>query len=333
MTKPHRIDMHVDPINREASLISDVQQGLSHRPRSLPPKWFYDAAGSELFEAITQLPEYYPTRTERALLRECASEIAALTHAETLVELGSGSSEKTQLLIDALLAAGNLTTYVAQDVSESALLGAMNDIADRYPTLDLHGVVSDFSAGEFRDGLRSLPHYPDSLLAFLGGTIGNLVPEERAHFFAAVRQKLKPGEHLLIGVGLIAEESAMIAAYDDAAGVTARFNKNVLNVLNRELGADFPVDKFRHVAVWDRANSWIEMRLRAVETMTVQVKRAELSLQLAEGEEIRTEISAKFDLAAFLAELEDAGFSRVTDWRDPVDRFALILVNALPASI
>lgn len=328
MTTPHRIDMHVDPIDRESSLIADVRGGLSARPRSLPPKWFYDERGSVLFDAITELPEYYPTRTERHLLRTCAPEIASITQARTLAELGSGSSEKTQVLIEALLAQSHLTTYVAQDVSESALLGGMTALADRYPDLDVHGVVSDFSAGNFRHGLQSMPHYPNTLLAFLGGTIGNLVPAERSNFFSAMREKLGSGEHLLIGIGLVTDEATMLAAYDDAAGVTAEFNKNVLHVLNRELGANFPVQHFTHVAAWDADNSWIEMRLRAQQALTVAIPRAELTVSLDAGEEVRTEISAKFELGAFRGELKSAGFDEVAHWLDADQRFALLLARA-----
>lgn len=330
MTTPHRIDMHVDPINREAALIADVRRGLSERPRWLPPKWFYDARGSELFDVITTLPEYYPTRTERELLRQCAREVARLAGAQTLVELGSGSSEKTRLLIEALQAESALKTYVAQDVSESALLGAMNDLAERYPELDLHGVVSDFSAGDFRDGLHSLPHYPDTLLVFLGGTIGNLIPEERQNFYSAMHEKLGTGEHLLIGIGLVTDQQDMVAAYDDSQGVTAEFNKNVLHVLNRELDADFPVENFTHVAQWDAEHSWIEMRLRAEREVQVHIKGADLRLTVEKGEEIRTEISAKFDMGVFIRELEHAGFEKVMHWEDAQSRFALVLATALP---
>ncbi|WP_149359346.1 L-histidine N(alpha)-methyltransferase [Lolliginicoccus suaedae] len=321
------LDVHLADDARAAALVADVRDGLAAQPRTLPPKWFYDATGSELFEQITRLPEYYPTRTEKALLTGCANEIAAITGARTIVELGSGSSEKTRLLLDALDASGTLATYVAQDVSPAALAAAMSELEQDYPGLAVHGVVSDFSAGGFRDGLRFVPDYPDRMMVFLGSTIGNLDPAERAAFLAAMRESLRPGEHVLIGAGLIIEEATMVAAYDDAAGVTAEFNRNVLAVMNRELGADFPVEEFEHVAVWDARAKWIEMRLRARSAMTVRVPGAGLDVELAAGEEIRTEISAKFDLLDLSAEMAAQGLPVAHAWQDPRSRFALLLAR------
>ncbi|WP_278312512.1 L-histidine N(alpha)-methyltransferase [Lolliginicoccus levis] len=322
-----RLDVHLADDARAEALVADVRDGLAARPRALPPKWFYDATGSELFEQITRLPEYYPTRTEKALLTDRAPEIATITGARTIVELGSGSSEKTRLLLDALGQSGTLATYVAQDVSPAALESAMTELEQDYPRLAVHGVVSDFSAGGFRDGLRFVPGYPDRLMVFLGGTIGNLDPAERAAFLAAMREALRPGEHVLLGAGLIIDEAAMVAAYDDSAGVTAEFNRNVLAVMNRELGADFPVEEFEHVAVWDATQKWIEMRLRARSAMTVRIPGAGLQVDLAAGEEIRTEISAKFDRPALEAEMAAQGLPVVHAWQDPGSRFALLLAR------
>jgi L-histidine N-alpha-methyltransferase len=232
MTAPV-LEVHLSDSDAADALQHDVRVGLSADPKWLPPKWFYDARGSELFEEITALPEYYPTRTERELLRRSAEQIAARAAVDTLVELGSGSSEKTRLLLDALAATGTLQRYVPLDVSESALRGAMAAVAREYPALAVHGVVGDFT-----EHLELLPPSQGGrrLVAFLGGTIGNLLPVERARFFAAVRAALDPGELMLLGAGLVTDPAVMVPAYDDAAGVTAEFNRNVLWVLNRELG-------------------------------------------------------------------------------------------------
>ncbi|MCW2633038.1 MAG: histidyl-tRNA synthetase [Pseudonocardia sp.] len=320
------LDVHLTDADAEAALRWDAWVGLTARPKQLPPKWFYDARGSELFELITELPEYYPTRTERALLHEHAAEIAAVTAAggvDTLVELGSGSSEKTRLLLDALSAAGPLRRYVPQDVSESALRGACDALLEDYPKLVVHGVVGDFTRH-----LDLLPTTGQRLVAFLGGTMGNLQPAERATFLAAARAAMRPGEYLLLGAGLVTDPDVLVAAYDDAAGVTAEFNRNVLAVLNRQLGAEFDLDDFEHVARWDAEQEWIEMRLRARRSMTVRVRELELDVPFAAGEEMRTEISAKFRPDGLRAELTAAGFDPVRMWIDPADRFALSLWKA-----
>jgi L-histidine N-alpha-methyltransferase len=271
------------------------------------------------------LPEYYPTRTERELLRRTVAEIAALAAADTLIELGSGSSEKTRLLLDALTAKSTLRRFVPLDVSESALRGAMAAVAQEYPGLAVHGVVGDFT-----QHLELLPTAERGrrLVAFLGGTIGNLVPDERAGFFTALHAALDPGELLLLGAGLITDPAVMVPAYDDAAGVTAEFNLNGLHVLNRELGADFDVTAFDHIAVWDPAHEWIEMRLRARHAMTVRLPGAGMTVHFAEGEEMRTEVSAKFRHEGLGAELVHAGFVDQMWWTDADDRFALVLAVA-----
>ncbi|MGW9032563.1 L-histidine N(alpha)-methyltransferase, partial [Streptomyces sp. NPDC055722] len=270
----------------DAALRADVLHGLTHMPKTLPPKWFYDAHGSNLFEKITELPEYYPTRAEREILIARAGEIASATGARTLVELGSGSSEKTRHLLDALT---GLDTYVPVDVSESALTQAGHALIAERPGLNVHALIADFTAG------LELPDTPGPrLVAFLGGTIGNLVPDERAAFLTSVRSLLAPGDALLLGTDLVKDESVLVAAYDDAAGVTAEFNKNVLTVVNRELGADFDPGTFAHVALWDPENEWIEMRLRALRAQTVKVPALDLAVDFMRGEELRTEVSAKF---------------------------------------
>ena len=318
------IDVHLTPDHASRALRQDVLSGLGTQPKSLPPKWFYDARGSELFEEITRLPEYYPTRAEREILQTRAGELARRTGARALVELGSGSSEKTRLLLDALRAHGTLGEFVPLDVSESALREAVDAIAADYPGLRVHGVVGDFT-----EHLGRLPGRSPRLVAFLGGTIGNLLPEERARFLAGVREVLQPGEWLLLGTDLVKDPETLVRAYDDAAGVTAQFNLNVLHVLNRELGADFDVDAFTHVARWDAEHEWIEMRLRATRAMRAAVPEVDLRLRLEEGEEIRTEISAKFRREGVEAELKEAGFDLDAWWTDEQDRFALSLARAV----
>lgn len=308
---------------RESSLRADVIAGLSATPKYLPPKWFYDAEGSALFEKITELPEYYPTRAERAILTAASPAVAGLSGASCLVELGSGSSEKTRLLLDALRAAGTLRRYVPVDVSESALRAAGSAIAGAYPGLDVHGVVADFDGflGPRDSGDEDGPR----LLAFLGSTIGNMMPAERAAFLSRVRSALRPGDAFLLGTDLVKDPAVLRAAYDDSAGVTAAFNKNVLSVLNDSLGADFDLDAFGHVAVWDEGNEWIEMRLRSAAAQRVRVPGADLTVTFAAGEEIRTEVSAKFRRAGVAAELAAAGLEMRSWWTDDAGQFGLSL--------
>ncbi|MGX1885092.1 L-histidine N(alpha)-methyltransferase [Streptomyces sp. NPDC055287] len=306
----------------DADLRADVLHGLTRTPKVLPPKWFYDARGSELFEEITRLPEYYPTRAEREILIARAPEIAAATRARTLVELGSGSSEKTRHLLDALLPA--LDSYVPVDVSESALTAAAASLLEERPALSVHALIADFTRG------LALPGTPGPrLVAFLGGTIGNLLPDERSVFLKSVRSLLAPGDALLLGTDLVKDEETLVAAYDDAQGVTAAFNKNVLSVIDRELGADFDPDDFDHVAVWDRGHEWIEMRLRARTALTVKIRELDIAVAFEAGEEIRTEISAKFRREGVRRELAGAGLDLREWWTDGDERFALSLAVAV----
>ncbi|MFQ6325773.1 L-histidine N(alpha)-methyltransferase [Nocardia sp. CWNU-33] len=319
MTAP-TLEIYLSDDDLTSALRADARLGLTADPKWLPPKWFYDACGSELFEQITELPEYYPTRTERALLQQVVGEIARTAQAEVLVELGAGSAAKTRLLLSALTSEGPLKTYVPQDVSSSALRAAADEIAAEFPGLAVHGVVSDFT-----DTLHNLPGGGRRMIAFLGGTIGNLVPAERAEFLASIHDVLEPGEQLLLGAGLVIDPAVLVPAYDDAAGVTAEFNRNVLHVLNNRLDADFEPDKFEHIALWDAENEWIEMRLEAVEDMTVGVRALDLTVEFARGEQLRTEISAKFRINGLDAELTAAGFRTEHVWTDPDNRFALVL--------
>ncbi|SCX88202.1 L-histidine Nalpha-methyltransferase [Rhodococcus erythropolis] len=317
--KTPTLEVYLTPAESVDALRAEAREGLSATPKWLSPKWFYDARGSELFEEITALPEYYPTRTERGLLTQYADEIAALTEPEILIELGSGSSEKTRLLLDSMTARGTLRTYVPQDVSVTALEGAAQQVGAEFPGIDVLGVVSDFTGS-----LHHLPGGGRRAVAFLGGTLGNLVPTERAEFLSGIAAVLAPGENLILGVGLVIDPAVLVPAYDDAAGVTAQFNLNVLAVLNKQLGANFPLEDFRHVALWDAENQWIEMRLEALRALSVHIDDLDLEITFAAGEQLRTEISAKFTEDGIAAELASAGFGVRKVWTDQDQRFALL---------
>jgi L-histidine Nalpha-methyltransferase len=321
------IEVHLSDDHAAKALRHDVRAGLSASPKWLPPKWFYDARGSELFEEITRLPEYYPTRAEAEALREAVPEIASLTKAHTVVELGAGSSEKTRMLLDALSASGSLQAFVPQDVSTAALEATVDAIAHDYADLRVHGVVSDFTAD-----LGRLPGESPRLVAFLGGTIGNFDPDERRAFLRSVADVLEPGEWLLLGTDLVKDAGTLVAAYDDAQGVTAEFNRNVLHVINRELSADFDVQAFEHVAVWNADREWIEMRLRARRPQSVRVEAIDLDVHFGRGEELRTEISAKFTPERVRADLGAAGLELVRWLTDPEDLFALSLSRTAAAT-
>jgi L-histidine N-alpha-methyltransferase len=301
------------------ALRADARAGLSAVPKVLPPKWFYDERGSELFEKITRLDEYYPTRVERSILRAAAGQIAAATRARTLVELGAGAADKTRLLLDALRGEGTLASFVPVDVSEAALIDAARRVDEEYPGLSVTAVVSDFEEH------LGLPDGESRLVAFLGGTIGNLLPDQRAAFFASLRSRLRPGDAFLLGTDLVKDPAVLVEAYDDAAGVTAAFNKNILLVLNAGLGANFDPDEFDHVALWDADQEWIEMRLRSLADQVVTVPGIGLVVEFAEGEDMRTEVSAKFRRDGIAAELAAAGFAMRSWWTDDASQFGLSL--------
>ena len=313
----------------ERSLPSDVREGLARLDKSIPPKHFYDARGSELFEQITGLPEYYPTRAEREILKTHGEAIAQVTQTRELVELGSGAAEKALLLIDPMLAAGTLDSYVPVDVSEAALRDAAEAIATVHPELSINGEVADMT--------RHLGDLPQSAggrtVALLGGTVGNFRPDDRARLLSAIAQFAGPDGFVLLGFDKVKDPETLVAAYDDGQGVTAEFNLNLLNVINRELAADFHTDDFTHVAVWDADNEWIEMRLRANRDLTVQIGGLGMEVSFLQGEDLTTETSAKFTRERVEAELAGAGLT-LTDWlEDSQGRFALSLsrVSTLPA--
>jgi L-histidine N-alpha-methyltransferase len=313
---------HLGPVDTGAALRADALTGLTAEPKTLRPRWFYDERGSELFDEITRLPEYYPTRTERGLLAAHVAEIAAVTGADTLVELGSGTSEKTRLLLTALAAHGGLRRFIPVDVDASVLRSAGAALTTEHPGLTVDAVVADFTTG-----LADLPRDGRRLVAFLGSTIGNLEPVDRAAFLHALAGTLRPGNWFLLGADLVKDPDRLVRAYDDAAGLTAAFNRNVLSVLNRELKADFDPAAFTHVAVWDAEREWIEMRLRSARPQTVSVAALDLEVSFAAGEELRTEVSAKFRRDGIEAELAAAGLRMTHWWTDAAGDFALCLAT------
>jgi L-histidine Nalpha-methyltransferase len=304
------------------ALRADVRAGLTAVPKTLPPKYFYDARGSELFDEITRLPEYYLTRAETSILQRHSADIAALSRCESLVELGSGTSAKTRLLLRALLDGGTLREFVPFDVDPAVLTDASDALAAEFPGLAIAPFVGDFT----RD-MGSIPARGRRTIAFIGSTIGNLEPRVRADFLGQVGAALRPGDTFLLGTDLVKDAGRLVRAYDDAAGVTAAFNRNVLVVVNRELGADFDVDEFRHVALWDAENEWIEMRLRSERAQDVTIDDLDLVVPFAAGEELRTEISAKFRRERIEAELAAAGMRMVRFWTDQDGDFGLTLAE------
>jgi len=307
----------------QASLRTDVAGGLAATPRTLSPKWFYDQRGSELFEQITALPEYYLTRAEQEILSTRAAEIAAAVGARTLVELGSGSSRKTRLLLDALTAAGTLERYVPVDVSGSALVAAGEALGREYPELRVAATVTDFE-----DDLVLSADDPDPrMLAFLGSTIGNFDPSQRRKLYAAFHRALRDDDSLLLGADLVKDTSVLLPAYNDDRGITAAFNKNVLAVLNRELDADFNLAEFEHDAVWNAEEERIEMYLRSRVQQSVKIRALDLAVDFAADELLRTELSCKFRREGLTAELAAGGFAVRHWWTDHAGRFALLLAE------
>jgi L-histidine N-alpha-methyltransferase len=320
-TRAPSLDVHLRSGDLREALERDVRTGLQADQKWLPPVWFYDDRGSALFDEITRLPEYYLTRAERRLLESYSGEIAERSGAEVLVELGAGTCEKSRILLDALSETKTLKKYVPLDVSDQTLLDAATAIAADYPDLQVHAVVGDFS-----QHIGRLPADGRRLVVFLGSTIGNLGPEQRSRFLFDLDCTLTHGDSLLLGTDLVKDRSRLLAAYDDAAGVTAEFNRNVLLVLNRELGANFDPSQFEHVAVWNESESHIEMRLRSLLDQSVLIKELDLEVQFARGEDLLTETSAKFTREGVEKELSAAGFVVDTMWEDP-EGFLLTLAT------
>jgi L-histidine N-alpha-methyltransferase len=302
------------------ALRRDVLAGLTATPKSLPPKWFYDSVGSDLFDQITRLPEYYPTRTEAEILRVGAGEIAAASGADTLVELGSGTSEKTRMLLGAMRDSGALRRFIPFDVDASVLRAAGTALEQEYPGLDIEAVC-----GDFEEHLGKIPQGGRRLVAFLGSTIGNLTAGPRREFLTALADTLQPGDTLLLGTDLVKDVDRLVRAYDDSAGVTAAFNRNVLAVVNRQLDADFDIAAFEHVARWNAGEERIEMWLRATTSQHVQIGALDRTVDFAAGEEMLTEVSCKFRPDGVAAELAAAGLRRTHWWTDPAGDFGLSL--------
>ena len=324
MPEAYTIDIHLGPADLEAALRRDVLRGLTASPKHLPPKWHYDERGSALFDAITRLPEYYLTRCERSILDAHAGDIAGAARADTLIELGSGTSEKTRLLLSAMSRVGTLERFVPFDVDEATLRSAAAAIAAEYPSIRVHAVVGDFE--------RHLPLLPAGgrrMVAFLGSTIGNLAPAVRSQFLTDLAAALAPGDMLLLGVDLVKSPDRILAAYNDPGGVTAAFSRNILCILNNRLDADFEPEAFDHVPRWDATNEWVDIRLRARTAQTVRIAALDLRVEFAEGEEMHTEISAKFRRDRLEAELAGAGLEVRRWWTDPGDGFGVALAIRL----
>ena len=304
----------------DAALRRDVRDGLTQQPKTLPPKWFYDAVGSDLFDQITRLPEYYPTRAEAQILAARAGEIATASGADTLVELGSGTSEKTRALLNALREQGSLRRFIPFDVDPSVLQLAGQAIQQEYPGVEINAVC-----GDFEEHLGKIPAVGRRLVAFLGSTLGNLTPGPRAEFLVSVSEMMQPGDTLLLGTDLVKDVDRLVRAYDDNAGVTAQFNRNVLTVVNRELGADFDVPAYQHVARWNADEERIEMWLRSTRPQRVHITALDLDVDFADGEEMLTEVSCKFRRSGVDAELAAAGLERTHWWTDDAGDFGLSL--------
>jgi L-histidine Nalpha-methyltransferase len=305
-----------------AGLAEDVREGLSSPFKEIPPKYFYDERGSRLFEAITELDEYYPTRTERAILDARAGEIVAGSRPTTLIELGSGAATKTPILLDAMRDLGTLQTYVPVDISEEITRRVAAEMVAEYEGLHVRGIVCDYETH-----LERVPREEGALIAFLGGTIGNFRPGPRRSFLARIATLMYPGDRFLLGTDLVKDRRVLEAAYNDSRGVTAEFNKNVLLVLNRELDADFDPDQFEHVAFWDADNEWMDIRLRSLSEQFYDVRALDMRVHFARNEEMRTEISTKFTRDRLEASYADAGLELVEWWTDPDELYALSLAK------
>jgi L-histidine N-alpha-methyltransferase len=318
------LDVHLPPGGPLSGMAADVRAGLTKPFKELSPRYFYDERGSELFEAITELPEYYPTRAERAILERHAAGICARAESPTtLIELGSGSASKTRVLLDAMEEAGCLEAYAPVDISEQITRETAELIAAEYDGISVHGLVCDVELD-----LERIPLGGPRLIAFLGGTIGNFQPSQRASFLRRVANLLGPEDRFLLGTDLVKGRERLELAYNDSSGVTAEFNKNVLAVLNRELGADFDLEAFEHVAFWDEDNLWMDIRLRSLRRQLVEFSALGMQVPFDRGEEMRTEISTKFARDGLAGIYAEAGLE-LTDWfTDSAGEYGLSLARA-----
>jgi L-histidine Nalpha-methyltransferase len=321
---PVTIDVHLPPSGPLAGMADDVREGLSCPFKELPPKYFYDERGSELFERIMELPEYYPTRCERSILDRRAPEIVAAADAGTLIELGSGSAAKTRVLLEAMREANSLETYIPVDISEEITRRTASELVEDFAGLRVHGVVCDYETH-----LERIPREEGAVIAFLGGTIGNFRPAPRRSFLARIATLMYPGDRFLLGTDLVKDRAVLEAAYNDPRGVTAEFNKNVLHVLNREFDADFDPDGFEHVAFWDPHNCWMDIRLRSLAEQFIDLRGLDMRVHYARNEEMRTEISTKFTPERLEEIYADAGLEMTALWTDPEGLYALSLARAL----
>lgn len=320
---PITLAIHTLGRDRRQELIDDVRAGLGAARRSLPPRWFYDEPGCELFEAITELPEYYQTRTEMAILELAAGDLVGRVTPDAIVELGAGSCTKSRILIRAAKGAGTLGTFVPFDISETTIRRSASALVDEFTDVAVYCV-----AGEFDRHLGEIPRFGRQLIVFLGSTIGNFEPDQATRFLTAVRDLMEPGDGFLLGVDLVKPVSELVAAYDDAAGVTARFNLNLLARVNRELGADFDLAAWRHVALWNQEESRIEMHLRSVTDQSVHIPAASLEVRFAEGETLRTEICTKYTPERVEVMLRSSGMTPETWYLDERSRFGVVLARS-----
>ena len=317
------VEVHLPPGGPLSGMAADVRAGLTRPFKELSPRYFYDERGSQLFEDITELPEYYPTRCEREILETRSTEICeAANSPATLIELGSGSAQKTMVLLNAMLDAGCLETYCPVDISEEITRDTAERIAAEYDGIAVRGLVCDFELD-----LERIPVAAPRVIALLGGTIGNFEPQQRSGFLHRISNLLGPEDRFLLGTDLVKDRQTLEAAYNDSQGVTADFNKNVLSVLNRELAADFDSDSFEHVARWDDENLWVDIRLRSLSNQVVKVASLDMFVPFAAGEEMRTEISTKFARPGLEGIYAEAGLELTDWWTDADGLYALSLAR------
>lgn len=324
MTVNPQLTVLIDDDDLHNQLLADVKAGLHATPKRMPPKWFYDKRGSALFEQITRLPQYYLTRSEASILSDFGPDIVSATHSNSIVELGSGMSEKTRILLDAFSKYGELESYYPFDVSDVTVEDSLEILSEAYPHLTVGGVVGDFSRH-----LHHLPSGKNRMVVLLGSTIGNMLPRERADLLSSLRREMNPGEKFLVGADVIKDVGTMVAAYDDPEGITAKFNRNLLLVLNRHFDGDFQPAKFSHEVVWDKTAQVIEMRLRALTPMRVDLSALDMEVNFQAGEELHTSVSTKFRLEDLRVELEEAGFHPLQHWTDLDKYFTVQLAEAI----